>query len=115
LAGFRFITNHACALGYLAGHPEARLRDIAAALDVTERTALTIVTELDEAGYLIRKREGRRNRYQVQPHVVLSPPISHRTVGDLVELVIDLRDVPDETERPEGEVPSPMRRADVPT
>jgi DNA-binding IclR family transcriptional regulator len=53
-----FITNHAMVLLLLAGDPGAQLRDLAAALDVTERTAYGIVTDLVEAGYLIRQRGG---------------------------------------------------------
>lgn len=103
LAGSRFITNHALALGYIANHPEARLRDVASSLDVTERTAYAVVAELTEAGYLVKERDGRRNRYHVQRELALGHPISHRTVGELVELVIDLREVVEELERPEDE------------
>ena len=47
--------------------PTVRLRDIASTLDITERAAQRIVTELVEEGYLSRKREGRRNVYTVHP------------------------------------------------
>ncbi len=106
VGGWGFLTKHARALVYLASHPEARLRDVAAALDVTERTAYAVVAELTDAGYLVKEWEGRRNRYRVVTHLPLGHPISHRTVGELVELVVDIRDVPDEAERPEGEVPA---------
>ncbi|MGH3477165.1 MAG: helix-turn-helix transcriptional regulator, partial [Nocardioidaceae bacterium] len=83
-----FITNHARVLLLLAGDPDARLRDLAAALDITERTAYGIVTDLVEAGYLIKYRGGRRNRYHIQEHLPLPDPIGReRTIGEVLELL----------------------------
>jgi DNA-binding MarR family transcriptional regulator len=61
-----FLTNHARALLVIAHDPDARLRDLAAALDVTERTAYGIVVDLTEAGYVAKEKDGRRNRYHIQ-------------------------------------------------
>src|SRR5208282_3994787 len=44
----------------IAHDPGARLRDIAASLGITERSAHGIVTDLDKAGYVIRQKDGRR-------------------------------------------------------
>ena len=83
-----FITNHARVLLLLAGDPDARLLDLAAALGITERTAFAIVTDLVEAGYLIKQRDGRRNRYQIQEHLPLPDPIGReRTIGEVLELL----------------------------
>ena len=83
-----FITNHARVLLLLAGDPDTRLRDLAAALDITERTAYGIVTDLVEAGYLIKHRGGRRNRYHIQEHLPLPDPIGReRTIGEVLELL----------------------------
>jgi hypothetical protein len=83
-----FLTNHARALLYVADHPDARLRDIAAALDVTERTAFGIVADLSDAGYLVKERDGRRNRYDVQAHLPLDQTIGGQlTIGELLDLV----------------------------
>jgi hypothetical protein len=51
--------------------PGARLRDIAARLDITERSAHGIITGLTAAGYLVKQKDGRRNRYQIQAHLPL--------------------------------------------
>src|SRR5258707_13604479 len=67
-----FLTSHARVLLCIARDPGARLRDIAASLDITERTAHAIVTDLTAAGYVLRQKDGRRNRYQIQAH--LPPP-----------------------------------------
>src|SRR5260370_41440 len=79
MANWSFLTSHARVLMCIAHDPGARLRDIAASLGITERSAYGIVTELAEAGYVIRQKDGRRNRYQIQAHLPLpaaaSPPI----------------------------------------
>ena len=69
-----FLTNHARVLLCIAHDPGTRLRDIAAALGITERSAHSIVTDLTEAGYLIRHKDGRRNRYQIQAHLPVPEP-----------------------------------------
>ena len=55
----------------IAHDPGARLRDIAARLDITERSAHGIITDLTAAGYLVKQKDGRRNRYQIQAHLPL--------------------------------------------
>ncbi|MGW9068216.1 helix-turn-helix transcriptional regulator [Streptomyces yangpuensis] len=62
-----FLTNHARVLIAIARDPGARLRDIAADCDLTERTVQAIVTDLQTDGYLTRTRDGRRNRYAIAP------------------------------------------------
>ncbi len=72
--GFRFLTNHARTLILIAGDPRIRIRDIAAQLEITERATQRIVADLDSAGYVDRRREGRRNVYTVTAHVPLGLP-----------------------------------------
>jgi DNA-binding IclR family transcriptional regulator len=55
----------------IAHDPGARLRDIAASLGITERSAHGIVAGLTAAGYLVKQKDGRRNRYQIQAHLPL--------------------------------------------
>ena len=69
-----FVTNHARVLAYIAEHPDARLRDIADAVVITERTAAQIVNDLEQAGYLTKTREGRRNRYAIDGRKKLRHP-----------------------------------------
>src|SRR6266508_3608922 len=69
-----FLTNHARVLVCIAHDPGVRLRDIADRVGITERTAYGIVTNLTDAGYVLKEREGRRNRYQVQTHQPLREP-----------------------------------------
>lgn len=82
------LTNHGRALLCIARDPEARLRDIAATLGITERRAHGILTDLVEAGYVVKSRDGRRNRYQIQSHLPLPEPTSQeRAIGDLIDLL----------------------------
>ena len=71
MVSWSFLTNHARVLVCIAHDPGARLRDIAASLGITERSAHGIVTDLAEAGYVMKQKEGRRNRYQIQAHLPL--------------------------------------------
>lgn len=103
-----FITNHARVLLVLASDPDARLRDLAAALDITERTAYGIVTDLVEAGYLIKQRGGRRNRYHIQVHLPLPDPIGReRTIGEVLELLAARHVSPAESNDLNSSTPSP--------
>ena len=65
-----------------------RLRDIAASVGITERSAYGIVTDLAEAGYIVKQKNGRRNRYQIQSHLPLPEPTrQERTVGEVLTLL----------------------------
>ena len=88
MANWSFLTSHARVLMCIAHDPGARLRDIAAGLGITERSAYSIVTELAEAGYVVKQKDGRRNRYQIQAHLPLPEPTSReRTVGEILALL----------------------------
>jgi hypothetical protein len=83
-----FLTSHARVLLCIAHDPGVRLREIAARVGITERSAYGIVTELAEAGYVVKQKDGRRNRYQIQAHLPLPEPTSEeRTVGEVLALL----------------------------
>ena len=85
---WRFVTNHAHVLEVIASDPTGRLRDIAAAVGITERTAAQIVNDLEAAGYLTKVRDGRRNRYEVHEELPLRHPRHrHHTVGELIRFL----------------------------
>ena len=89
MPSWSFLTNHARAMLFMAARPDARLRDLASELNVTERTAFGIVADLTHDGYVVKERDGRRNRYHVQAHLPLPDAISQeRTLGDLLELLV---------------------------
>jgi MarR family len=87
MARWGFLTNHARVLLCIAHDPGARLRDMAASLGITERSAHGIVTDLAEAGYVIRQKDGRRNRYRIQAHLpVPEPGTRGPAIGEVVAL-----------------------------
>lgn len=86
--GWTFFSNHAHVLLVLAEQPDARLRDIAERVGITERAVQSIVSDLEAEGAITRNREGRRNRYEIHSDARLRHPVeAHRTVGDLVKLI----------------------------
>ena len=86
MANWSFLTNHGRALLCITQNPEVRLREIASDLGITERHAYAIVTDLTEAGYVVKERDGRRNRYQVQSHLALPElPDRERAIGDVLD------------------------------
>jgi DNA-binding IclR family transcriptional regulator len=90
MAEWSFLTNHARVLMCIAHDPGVRLRDIAGTLDITERTAYGIVTDLTEGGYVVKEKDGRRNRYQIQADLPLGEPITQeRTIGEVLDLLLD--------------------------
>jgi DNA-binding MarR family transcriptional regulator len=85
---WRFVTNHAHVLETIARDRTSRLRDIARAVGITERTAAQIVNDLVEAGYLTKIRDGRRNRYDVHEELPLGRrQHRHHTVGELLRFL----------------------------
>jgi hypothetical protein len=88
MVSWTFLTSHARVLLLVAHDPGVRLRDIAASLDITERSAFGIITDLVEAGYVVKQKNGRRNRYHIQAHLPLPEPTSQeRTVGEVLALL----------------------------
>lgn len=84
------LTNHARALLVIAHDPQARLRDVAEELGITERTAFGIVADLAASGYVIKQKSGRRNTYHVRGNLPV-PGASGRdaTVSELLGLLVD--------------------------
>jgi hypothetical protein len=94
MASWSFLTNHARVLLFIARDPGARLRDIAASLGITERSAHGIVSDLAVAGYVVKQKDGRRNRYQVQAHVPWPETgTAAPTAGEVLALLDGMRAV----------------------
>jgi DNA-binding IclR family transcriptional regulator len=81
-----FLTNHALVLSFLAKNPRVTALEIAETIGIRERAARRIVADLEAAGYISRKREGRVNTYTVNPDLPLGPhTLPHLAVGHLLE------------------------------
>jgi sugar-specific transcriptional regulator TrmB len=98
MASWSLLTKHARVLLCIARNPNVRLRDIAAALEITERSAYSIVGDLADEGYVTKEKEGRRNRYVVQRHLVLpEPTIEERSVGEMIDVFLETKARPRRT------------------
>jgi DNA-binding Lrp family transcriptional regulator len=85
-----FLSNHALVLLCIAHDPEIRLRDIGEQVGITERAAHRLVDELADAGYLTRRRNGRRNHYTINRHLPLpDPPARSQKVGEVLDLLTE--------------------------
>ena len=85
--GWTVFSNHGHVLIFVATNPQARIRDIAAAVGITERRAQAIVSELVEVGFLSVTKNGRRNTYSVHPEARLRHPAeSQHTIGEVISL-----------------------------
>ena len=83
-----FLTNHARVLLCIARDPGARLRDIAVSVGITERSAFAIVSDLAVAGYIVKEKGGRRNRYRVETQLTVPESADRRlAIGDLLALL----------------------------
>lgn len=81
------LSNHGHVLVALSRNPTARIRDLAASVGITERAALKILADLEEAGYVTRERVGRRNEYRLHPDRRLRHPAESTVpVRDLLEV-----------------------------
>jgi len=98
MASWSLLTKHARVLLCIARNPNVRLRDIAAALEITERSAYSIVGDLADEGYVTKEKEGRRNRYVVQRNRVLpEPAIEARSVGEIIDVFLETKARPRRT------------------
>jgi DNA-binding Lrp family transcriptional regulator len=89
VAAFSFLTNHGLTLLCIAADPRARMRDIAAAVNITERAAQRIVADLIEADYVDRRREGRRNVYAVRTDLAIQLPVDRDVaLGSLLAVLL---------------------------
>jgi len=92
-SGWDLLSNHAHVLLCVARDPGVRLREIAEAVGITERSAHKIVSELVSDGYVLREREGRRNRYEVRREAPLRHPlVREQPVGELLDVLLKARD-----------------------
>jgi DNA-binding IclR family transcriptional regulator len=89
MASWSCLTNHARTLLCIAHDPGIRFRDIAVEVGITERSAHGIVADLVEAGYLVKQKTGRRNRYRIQEHLPLRDSVTReRTIGEMLDVLV---------------------------
>lgn len=93
------ITNHGLVLSYISHNPRHTAREIASHIGVTERTTHKIISDLETAGYVERRKNGRRNVYRLDH----SLPLRHHTKQD-----IRVKDLLDALRSPGSIAPLPV-------
>jgi DNA-binding MarR family transcriptional regulator len=85
---WRFVTNHTQVLLCIARDDDVRLRDVAEKVGITERAAQRIVADLVEAGFVERKKVGRRNHYSIERRAKMRHPAQvNQEIGELLDLL----------------------------
>ena len=88
MATWTFLTNHAHVLLCVWEDSEARVRDIATRVGITERAVQRILQELESEQYIVRERDGRRNRYRIRADRPFRHPVEdHRPVSLLLDVI----------------------------
>ena len=107
----QLFSNHGNVILVLADDPDARLRDVAQKVGITERAVQKIVRDLQNEGLLTVSRHGRRNRYRINTRKALRHPLdSHRTLGNLLSV---MRDTPEPSQAPD-QAPEASAQEDSP-
>lgn len=108
MATWSFLTNHARVLLAIAGDGDLRLREIGDIVGISERRTHDIVTDLTRSDYLVKQREGRRNRYEIRSDRPLRDELTdHRTIGELLSLLAATERAGKDSAAPAGVDPDP--------
>lgn len=78
MAEWKFVTNYALVLVYLAKHPRITARELATSIGVTERAVRKIIADLEAESYISKEKEGRRVKYFINSKL----PFRHQTQRD---------------------------------
>lgn len=111
MSQWTLFSNHGHVLLFLAREPDARLRDVAEQVGITERAVQKIVRDLQDGGALSVSKKGRRNRYRINMRKPLRHDLeAHRTIGNLVKLMRQEPE-PEKPARPASKLPAPAAPA----
>ena len=110
MSKWTLFSNHGHVLVCLARDSEARLRDVAADVGITERAVQKIVRDLQDSGMISVSKHGRRNRYRIHRRVPLRHDLeAHCTVGELMRFVLTETETgqTQQGQEPQTEMPHP--------
>jgi hypothetical protein len=87
MSDWTFITNHGLILATIAKQPDLTAREVGDTIGVTERTAHRIIIDLEEAGYVSKRKVGRQNKYKIHTSVPLRDEMGDAEVGELLVML----------------------------
>jgi DNA-binding IclR family transcriptional regulator len=80
-----FLSHHAHVLLALSENPDHTIEELAKIAELTPRSMVNILRDLEEGGYLVKTKEGRNNHYEINLAAQLRHSTSNkRTVGELL-------------------------------
>jgi DNA-binding Lrp family transcriptional regulator len=87
---WNFLSNHGLVILHIVQNPQATLREIALSTGLTERAVYQIVRELEEGGFITKRKVGRRNAYTLNREAILGHPVyAQVTIADVGRIVYD--------------------------
>ena len=91
-AVWTFLSNHTHVLLCIYKQSDITARQIAESVGITERAVQRILSDLIQAGYLVREKRGRQNVYAITASAHLRHPLErHCEVGGLLAFLISGR------------------------
>lgn len=85
--GWTFLSNHGHLLVHLSREPDAKIKEMAEAIGITERRTQSILADLEDSGYISITRTGRRNTYQVNAKKKFRHPAeADKSVSELLRI-----------------------------
>lgn len=86
-SSWTLMASHGTVLFYVALHKDATIRDIADAIELTERRVSQIVRDLARTDILSVERRGRQNVYEVNPDATFEAPGSRVPMSAVLRLL----------------------------
>ncbi len=87
---WNFLSNHGLVILHIVQNRQATLREIALTTGLTERAVYQIVRELEESGFISKRKVGRRNAYTLNQRAILNHPVySQATIADVGKIIYD--------------------------
>jgi hypothetical protein len=84
MVNWTFLSSHGLVLIAVANNPEKTARDIGDDIGLTERTTHKIIVDLERAGYITRRKVGRKNTYRIHPNVQIRDTVTDSSIGKLL-------------------------------
>ena len=90
MSEWTFITNHGAVLAVVGKEVSITAREVALRLDITERSVLRIIKDLEDSGYILINRDGHINQYEINTDLPLRHPEARDVaVGELLHVLTD--------------------------
>ena len=91
--GWTFFTNYGHVLIFISQYGDATLCKVSERVGITERATPRIVSDLEQAGFILKRRQGRRNFYEINADLPLRHPLEeHCSIKEIIDTIVDSND-----------------------